>query len=156
MTRCIWQRRMTGPSTCSTTADVSTADRPHLARGASNPRPGTLDRWSCDFPTVFILIVAHWAWARHEVGAQGWAQNLTANPCIFVAKPSISLIFVCQELDDEGGGRLLGYERLFEWIRYFTWQRRSFASVRMGATNSLFHILNMGVSHIADTVLTGR
>ena len=32
----------------------------------------------------------------------------------FDKKSSISSIFVCQELDDEGGGRLLGYGLLLE------------------------------------------
>ena len=43
------------------------------------------------------------------------AQNLTSNSCIFHKKTSISPIFVCQELGDDGGGRLLEHGHLFEY-----------------------------------------
>ena len=36
----------------------------------------------------------------------------------FIQKSSISPIFMCQELYNEGGECLLGHERLFEWILY--------------------------------------
>ncbi len=64
--------------------------------------------------TVFILIVVHWVWARqklvHNDGFKIWPQIHT----FIIQKSSISHIFVCQELDDEGGERLLGHEHLFE------------------------------------------
>ncbi len=65
--------------------------------------------------TVFILIVAHWAWTRHEVG---WLKIWPRIHECLIQKSSISSTFVCQELDDKGGERLSGHECLFEWIRY--------------------------------------
>ncbi len=63
----------------------------------------------------------------HNDGLKFWPQI----HAILIQKSSISLIFVCQQLDDGGGERLLGHERLFEWIQYilnfrveWTWRCR--------------------------------
>ncbi len=58
---------------------------------------------------------AGWAWARHEVG---WLKIRPQVYAFLIQKSLMSPIFVKQELDDEGGERLLGHECLLEWIRY--------------------------------------
>ena len=52
--------------------------------------------------TIFILIVAHWAWARHEVGAQWWLKIWPQIDAFLIQKSSISSIFVFQGLDNGG------------------------------------------------------
>ena len=72
----------------------------------------------CPYCTVFILIVAHWAWARHEVDAWWCDQNLTSNSCIFDAKIINFTYFSAPTACWWRGACLFGHERLFEWLRY--------------------------------------
>ncbi len=60
--------------------------------------------------TIFILIVVHRAQAKMKLVHN----DVLKIRAFLIQKSSISPIFVCQELDDEGGERLLGHECIFE------------------------------------------
>ena len=127
----------------------------HYIQWNSQPLVDWLGKVYCPVITLAESAVGTWWWTPNLI-SNAWSENrIIANirtvnhRSIHFNKKNLNLpIFVYQELNDGGGGPLLGQEPLFEWIQYRQYRFDCIAIQEISETDNQLVIKNFSCARV--------